>query len=237
MAAAAAAALTDMEIVRKALEKIGFDDSVQGPPHNTRPTVNFVECLGVEKIEDFLEFDPKKPHRAIEAYDAHQDCKYVISHLQAVRFGKLLHWCRDRDNQGLALDPNAITTQALNDAVKREKIYESYDETKSSKMHKFNKDDPQGWFNTTDNSLKSRPSVILGVCINYLTRLALPAGQAPANEEEARRHRIPLTGVDFDADNKQLSVWLVAACAGTDAKEWFEPLEETNDGRGMYEVA
>ena len=171
MAAAAAAANAAMAVVRRALTAIGFEDAEDVQLH-ARPSQNFAEVVGITSMEDFLEVEPEEAHRMVKAYNTSDSALFEVGYFCQLRIEKFLTWCRDRNNQGLALDPDAINVAQLNEAAKRAAIFKDFDESKTPKIPRFNKDDPQTWFKQFINCMKARPSRVVGITMAYLTRAA-----------------------------------------------------------------
>ena len=146
----------------------------------------------------------------------------------------LAWWVRDRIKHGQPLTAADFTPAARDGAMESKRVEKERVSTEVSikDLSKFDPDD----FDIHEDAflnLLSRTYGAMKVSLRYVVRSEVVPTEY-ADDEERRMFQLPLQGVSYDQDNRDVYRKLKAFLVDTPGWAWIEPFNNTENGRGAF---
>jgi len=200
-------------------------------PVNARQSTELITSQGLTSVEDFRHLSRDDEGKLVKSFNDSTPTSGRIGFIAMKGLQALAYWVTDRMRRNLSVEPADWDTDALQDAKIQGDIAEERKSNPSTPKRIPKISSGLEWY-TWNEQWENYLSSIRGVGdvpLSYVIRRDKPAGWDPetdaANEEEKLIYQVPLTGPEFEADNKTVWNKLLELTQGEPAYEWIRQFE------------
>ena len=231
--AAAIAAVDPLDAVRVVL---------QGPLGMTHQcATRFVNTAGIASMNDFMILQPTDAKDTIkrhnEAHSTTQLRQYQLGITYQKKFEGFLYWYHDKRRRQQLVVAAEFTEAMMIESMEKGRTESVAKETEQKDLHPGKIETGSGWFGWSERA-ESALIAMIGCSgqgpLYRVIREDRPPGWVPPNDTMRLCYELPLNGIAYDLDNRQ--VWhLLQRWSITDPiYNWLKVFEATEDGRGAW---
>ena len=229
----AAAVINPLDAVRIVLE---------GPLGLTQQcATRFINTAGITSMDDFMMLQPEDAKDIVkrhnEAHSTGQLRQFQLGITHQKKIQGFLYWYHDKRRRQQIVIATEFTQAEMVNSMAKERATSVARETEQKDLNPGQIETGSGWFawcERAESALIAMEGRSRDGPLFRVIRPTQPAGWLAPNDTIRLCYDLPLTGIGFDQDNRQ--VWqLVQRWAIKDTiYHWLKPYEVTEDGRGAW---
>lgn len=231
--AAAVAAVDPLDAVRVIL---------QGPLGLTpQGATRFVNTAGITRMEDFVILQPDDAKETCKRHnEAHTTTtlrQYQLGITHQKKLEGFLYWYHDKRRRQQQIVAAEFTDAVMVESMEKYRAATVEQETEQKELNPGQIETGSGWFGWSERA----QSALLGMegCsrqgpLYRVIREDRPAGWIPPNDTMRLCYELPLTGISYDQDNRQVWRLLQRWIIKDPIYNWLKEFEATEDGRGAW---
>ena len=177
----------------------------------------------------------------VKMYNTNRAQDRKIGFLEELRIKALVFWVRDHRIRGIAVNHLNWTINVMNDTMDQQLAAEQLAKTDTATSITLGKIETgmawPSWLTQLRAKCETIPSSHgPGYTIGYLVKANRQPGWVPATAHERLMYSMPLTGPQFEVDEKVLFSLLQGACIGTSAHAWIKTYESSQQGYASFQA-
>ena len=215
---------------------------LQGPLGLTQQcATRFVNTAGITSLDDFVILQPDDAKetckRHNEAHSTGQLRQFALGITHQKKLEGFLYWYHDKRRRQQPIIAAEFTLNVMVESMEKYRAQTVEEETEQKELNPGQIETGSGWFGWSERA----ESALLGMkgCsgqgpLYRVIREDRPVGWIPPNDTMRLCYDLPLQGISFDQDNRQVWRLLQRWIIKDPIYNWLKEYESSEDGRGAW---